>query len=171
MISTIKIYCLDTSTIQWILIIIWGNRYITFKPNPFGLLKRLDPVVVIFFKNVKKITSVGSSAFQKNLQRLDQPTLVFFFGNEKILISKKITTMGSKHHLNPIVVFFFEINFFSFPKKITSVGWSSRCKFFWNALDPTLVNFLTFFEKNYNDWIKCKLSKSQTKWTGLKFYS
>ena len=90
-----------------------------------------------------------------------------FFGNEKILISKKITTMGSKHHLNPIVVFFFEIKIFSFSKKITSVGWSSRCKFFWNGLDPTLVIFLTFFEKNYNDWIKGKLSKSKFKWTGL----
>ena len=53
------------------------------KPCPFGLIKRLDPVVAFFFKNAKKITSVGSSAFQKNLQRLDQPTLVIFFGNEK----------------------------------------------------------------------------------------
>ena len=130
------------------------------QPCPFGLIKRLDPVV-------KKITSVGSSAFQKNLQRLDQPTLVNFFGNEKILISKKNTTMGFKWCFDPIVVIFFEIKIFSFPKKITSVGWSNRCKFFWNALDPTLVIFLTFFEKNYNDWIKCKLSKSQTKWTGL----
>ena len=75
-----------------------------------------------FFSFPKKITSVGSSAFQKNLQRLDQPTLVIFFENEKNLISKKITTMGSKHHLNPIVVFFFEIKIFSFSKKITSVG-------------------------------------------------
>ena len=112
---------------------------------PFGLIKRLDPVVVIFSKNIKKFTSVGSSAFQKNLQRLDQPTL-----------------MGSKNHLHPIVVFFFEINFFSFPKK--SVGWSNRCKFFWNALDPIFVIFLTFFEKNYNDWIK---SFYKSKWTGL----
>ena len=54
-------------------------------------------------------------------------------------------------------------------KKITSVGWSSRCKFFWNALDPTLVIFLTFFEKNYNNWIKCKLPKFQIKWTGLQW--
>ena len=50
---------------------------------------------------------------------------------------------------------------FLFPKKITSVGSS--------ALDqPTLVIFLTFLEKNYNDWIKCKLSKSKLRWTGLK---
>ena len=27
--------------------------------------------------------------------------------------------------------------------------------------------FLSFFEKNNIDWIKCKLFKSQTKWTGL----
>ena len=77
------------------------------KPCPFGLIKRLDPVVVIFSKNVKKFTSVGSSAFQKNLQRLDQPTLVNFFGNEKILISKKNTTMGFKWCFDPIVVIFF----------------------------------------------------------------
>ena len=94
----------------------------------------VDPVVVNFLemhliqhlyffqKNVKNITSVGSSAFQKILQVLDQATLVNFFGNEKILISKKITTMGSKHHLNPIVVFFFEIKFFPFSKKFASVG-------------------------------------------------
>ena len=59
------------------------------KPCPFefGLRKfGLDPVVVIFFKNVKKITSVGSSPFKKKLQRLDQPTLVIFFENEKNLI-------------------------------------------------------------------------------------
>ena len=44
----------------------------------------LDPTLVNFFKKCQKITSVGSSAFQKNLQRLDQPTLVNFSGNEKI---------------------------------------------------------------------------------------
>ena len=37
--------------------------------------------------------------------------------------------------------------FFSFPKQFTSVGWSSRCKFFWNALDPTLVIFWHFLKK------------------------
>ena len=71
---------------------------------------------------MKKITSVGSSAFQKNLQRLDQPTLVFFFENKKKLISKKNTTMGFKWCFDPIVVIFFEIKIFSFPKKNTSVG-------------------------------------------------
>ena len=33
---------------------------------------------------------------------------------------------------------------------------------------PPLVIFLWFFQKNYNDWIKVKLSKCQTKWTGLR---
>ena len=28
--------------------------------------------------------------------------------------------------------------------------------------------FFCIFEKNYKDWIKCKLSKSRTKWTGLR---
>ena len=45
----------------------------------------------------------------------------------------------------------------SFQKKNTSVG-SNWC------FDPILV---IFFEKNYSDWIKGKLSKSQIKWTGL----
>ena len=47
--------------------------------------------------------------------------------------------MGSKHHLNPIVVFFFEIKIFSFPKKIQVLA------------DPVVVNFfemqLTFLKK------------------------
>ena len=54
-------------------------------PFEFGLRKfALDPVVVIFFKNVKKNTSIGSSPFQKNLQQLDQPTLVIFLEMKKI---------------------------------------------------------------------------------------
>ena len=67
---------------------------------------------------------------------------------------------GLRKWLDPVVVFFFKNT-----KNITSVGWSSRCKFFWNALDPTLVIFLPFFEKNYNDWIK---TFYKSKWTGLE---
>ena len=37
--------------------------------------------------------------------------------------------MGSKDHLNPIVVFFFEIKFFSFSKKLQVLA------------DPVVVNF------------------------------
>ena len=40
--------------------------------------------------------SVGSSTFQKKLQQLDQPTLVFFFA-----FLKKNTTTGSSHFLSP----------------------------------------------------------------------
>ena len=104
----------------------------------------------------------------KNLQVLADPTLFFFLKMKKFDF-KKNYNYGIKAPLKSHSCIFFEINFFSFPKKITSVGWSNRCKFFWNPLDPTLVIFLTFFEKNYNDWIKGKLSKSQTKWTGLVF--
>ena len=40
--------------------------------------------------NFKKITSVGSSAFQKNLQWLDQQTLVIFLEMKKKLFQKKL---------------------------------------------------------------------------------
>ena len=33
---------------------------------------------------------------------------------------------------------------------------------------PTSKMFFIFFEKDYNDWIKCKLPKSRFKWTGLR---
>ena len=88
----------------------------------------------------------------KNLQVLDQVHFKkicndWIIGNENFLISKKNTTMGFRWCCDPIVVIFFETKFFSFSKKIASVGWSSRCNFFWNAVDPTLVIFLTLFEK------------------------
>ena len=73
---------------------------------------------------------------------LADPTLVIFFENEKILISKKITTMGSKHHLNPIVVFFLKSKFFHFQKKSQVLADPVVVNFFGNALDPTLVIFL-----------------------------
>ena len=41
------------------------------------------------------------------------------------------------------------LQFFSKMRKKISVGWSSRCKFFWNALDPTLVTFLEI-QKNFH---------------------
>ena len=129
----------------------------------------LDPVVVIFFKKCQKNYKCWIKWISKKFTTIGSAnTCNFFWKWKKIDFKKKNTTMGFKWCFDPIVVIFFEIKNFSFPKKFTSVAWSSRCKFFWNALDPTLVIFLTFFEKNYNDWIKCKLSKSQTKWTGLK---
>ena len=59
--------------------------------------------------------------------------------------------------------------------------WSSRCNCFAKNIYVVkitssdlsisgLVIFTIFsssFEKDYNDWIKCKLSKSRFKWTGL----
>ena len=94
-----------------------------------------------FSKNVKKITSVGWSSRCKFFWNALDPTLVIFFGNEKIFISKKITSVGSS----------------AFQKNL-------------QRLDQT-DTFLTFFEKNYNDWIKCKLSKSKFRWTGLFSFS
>ena len=87
-----------------------------------------------------------------------------FFGN---FIFKKITTMGSEHRFYPILVIFLWNKIFSISKKITSVGSSAFQKKLQRLDQPTLVNFLTFFEKNYNDWIKGKLSKSRLRWTGL----
>jgi hypothetical protein len=95
------------------------------------------------------------------------PTLVIFFGNEKISISKKITSMGSKHQLNPTLVIFLEMIFFSFPKKLQVLDQVHFKKVYNDWIRPTLLIFLTFFEKNYNNWIKCKLPKSRTKWTDL----
>ena len=91
--------CIDFCVYVHIITVNWH------KPCPFGLRKWLDPVVVIFFKNAKKITSVGWSNRCKFWNALD-PTLVIFFGNEKKFISKKITSMGSKHQLNPTLEFF-----------------------------------------------------------------
>ena len=48
------------------------------------------------FSFPNKITIVGSSAFRKNLQRLDQPTLANFFA-----FFEKITTTGSSHFISP----------------------------------------------------------------------
>ena len=122
----------------------------------------------IFFIS-KKFTSVGSvntcnffDIFWKKLQRLDQPTL--FFWKWKNFDFKKNYNYGIKAPLKSHSCIFFWNQIFFISKEITSAGWSNRCKFFWNALDPTLVIFLTFFEKNYNDWIK---SFYKSKWTGL----
>ena len=49
--------------------------------------------------------------------------------------------------------------FFSFPKKL-SVGSSAFQKILQWLDQPTLV-FFWIFEKNYSDWIKCKLYKSR----------
>jgi hypothetical protein len=42
------------------------------------------------------------------------------------------------------------------------------CVWACDCIRSTLVIFLCIFEKNYNKWIKCKLSKSRKQWTGLK---
>jgi hypothetical protein len=65
--------------------------------------------------------------------------------------------------IGALIPYFFE-NIFFF---ISSVGSSKFKKNLQRLNQPTLVIFLTFFEKNYKDWIKCKIFKSRFKWTGL----
>ena len=68
------------------------------KTQVWDLIGALMPYLYYFWKwkffFISPKKSVGSSAFQKNLQRLDQPTLFFAF-------LKKITTTGSSHFLSP----------------------------------------------------------------------
>jgi len=117
-----------------------------------------DPIVVNFFWNVLEFV------------------LVLFFGNEKMFVSKKITSMVSKQQLNPTLVFFFKWISFSFQKNLQRLDQPTLVFFFkWfffsfqknlQQLDqPTLVFFLCIFEKKYNHWIK---SFSKSKWTVLK---
>ena len=95
--------------------------------SPVHLVWDLESLHLIqslyFFSKIsKKLQVLDQAHFKKIYNDWISQHLYFFFENEKILVSKKITTMGSQHHLNPIVVIFLEIKFFSFPKKITSVG-------------------------------------------------
>ena len=66
--------------------------------------------------------------------------------------------------LIPYLHFFLEIKILSFRKKLQVLDQVHFKKKLQQLDQPTLVIFSTFFE---NDWIKCKLSKSQIKWTGL----
>ena len=79
-----------------------------------------------FFKICQKNYKCWIKCISKKITTIGSANTCNFFGNEKNLISKKITTMGSKHNLNPTLVFLFQIDFFSFPKKITSVDWSMK---------------------------------------------
>ena len=78
--------------------IFWGEmKKPSFPKNyKYGIKAPIKSHTCIYFwyQNFfisKKITSVGSSAFQKKLQRLDQLTLVIFFA-----FLKKITTTGRR---------------------------------------------------------------------------
>ena len=71
---------------------------------------QLNPTFVFFFEmkifsHPNKITSVGSSAFQKNLQRLDQPTLVFFFAFLKKIYNDWIKSFSKSKWTGLLSVF------------------------------------------------------------------
>ena len=55
--------------------------------------------------------------------------------------------MGSKHQFNPTLGFFLKSKFFDFEKKLQVLADPVVVNFFENALDPTLVIFLTFLKK------------------------
>ena len=142
------ILCIQTKQhLQWLKISHHSFRLIRLKPCPFGLIKRLDPVIVIFFKKCQKNYKCWINCISKKFTIGSANTCNFFLEMKKKLISKKNTTMGFRWCCDPIVVIFFETKFFSFSKKIASVGWSSRCIFFWSTLDPTLVFFFDIFWK------------------------
>ena len=76
---------------------------------------------------------------------------------KKYLCSKKL-----KYGINySWTCVFYYINIFC--KKLKC---GIKPKFSKDRIRPPLV-FFCIFEKNCNDWIKCNLSKSRTKWTGL----
>ena len=82
-------------------VIFFGKKNYLKKIQVLDLIGALIPYLKFFWKwnffhFQEKITNAGSSAFQKNLQWLDQPTLVIFFA-----FLKKITTTGSSHFLSP----------------------------------------------------------------------
>ena len=119
---------------------------IFFKSKFFHFQKDLqvlaDPVVVIFFKKCQKNYKCWIKCISKKFTTTGSANTCKFFWKWKNFDFKKNYNYGIKAPLKShSCIFFFEIKFFSFSKKITSVGWSSRCNFFWNALDPTLKIF------------------------------
>ena len=145
-----------------------------YKPCPFesGLRKfALDPVVVIFSKKVKKITSVSWSSHCKFFWNALDPTLVFCFWKWKNFHFQKNYKYGIKAPIKSNTCIFFWNEIFLFPKKLQVLDQVHFKNVYNDWIRPTLVIFLTFFEKNYKDWIKCKLPKSRTKWTGLQWIS
>jgi hypothetical protein len=61
-----------------------------------GSVKDVNVAAKTMATKGRKMKSVGSSTLQKNLQRLDQPTLIIFFA-----FLKKNTTTGLSHFLSP----------------------------------------------------------------------
>ena len=106
----------------------------------------------------------------KKLQVLADPTLVNFFEMKKISFPKKLQVWDQSTNSIPHLYFFLKSKNFSFPKKSQVLDQVHFKKFLQWLDQPTLVFFFCIFEKNYNDKIKCKLSKSQIKWTGLWLY-
>ena len=98
---------------------------------------------------------------------LADPTLANFLKMKKFSVQKKLQVWDQSTNSIPHLYFFFEIKNFLISKKNTSVGSSAFQKNLQVSDQPTLVIFLTFFEKKIQVLDQVKLPKSQTKWTGL----
>ena len=89
----------------------------TLKPCPFGLIKRLDPVVVIFFKKRQKNYKCWINSISKKFTTTGSANTCNFSWKWKNFDFKKNYNYGIKAQLKSHTCNFFEINFFSFPKK------------------------------------------------------
>ena len=82
----------------------WKKKIFQKKNTSVGSKHQSNPTLAIFFWNnfffiSKKITSVGLSAFQKNLQVLNQPLVIFFF--RKSLEHSQIYKISRQKWLSP----------------------------------------------------------------------
>ena len=93
------------------------------KPCPFGLIKRLDPVVVIFFKKCQKIYKCWIKCISKKFTTTGSANTCKFFWKWKNFDLKKNYNYGIKAPLK-----------------------SHSCNFFWNQ------NFF-ISKKNYKCWL------------------
>ena len=99
-------------------------------PNPEAQLPLLLPPQKVL--KLKKVFFVCCSLKyeRSNFKKIELETINF------LALSIWIWDLESLHLIQSLYFFFQKMT-----KKLQVVVWSSRCKFFWNALDPTLVIF------------------------------
>ena len=135
------------------------NFFCIFEMKFFSFPKKLQVLDQVHFKKNDWIRPTCFWHFWKKLQRLDQ------------VQTFKACPFGSglkKFGLDPVVVIFFkkcQKNYKCWSDPVGVIIFEMHL--IQRLNQPTLVIFLTFFEKKYKDWIKSKLFKSRFKWTGL----
>ena len=100
---------LNTKLFNSIIELLAVSMYKSFLSVKFGL----GHFCLKFFLNLAM-----SQTFSKKKITSGKFNTCNFFENEKFSISKKNTSVGSKHQSNPTLVFFFEMKFFSFQKNL-----------------------------------------------------